>query len=298
MKVAIILAALMLTFSLSSLSTPTAAASANDEVPCVGDYHHLVVGTMEITTRQANGVRDIREKFESQQLDRIYGVGEIYRNYTLLALDDSESEFVEVTHGYKMCLIRGDDAPLEWSHGFSWPQWMYRKYLTCSWFGWLYLCYYWYALEDPINVVLSWTSFPQTGLIYDLRDWLLTRGYVNVPWGCYENRYVYDEGVQQWKVQDVTMMIEGDCTSSTRYHNRMWALTNGFDAVGEHFEHLHLIPLEHHVHSFEAGEAKLASHARPNPCYIVNEDSTWLDNVVSSPPNDGYATRITDITGC
>ncbi len=292
-KAGIIVAALMLTFSLSSLGIPPAAAPADDEVPCVGDYHYLVTGTMEITMTQAGGVRTISEKFESQQLERIYGIGELFRNSTLSATDDSESESTAVTHGYKMCLIKGDDAPLEWSHGFSWPQWIYIRYVGCVNFLW---CSYYYEQADPINVVLSWTSFPQTGLIYGLRDWLLTRGYVDVPWGCYENRYVYDEGVQQWKVQDLTLMMHGDCISSTRYHNRMWALSNGFDAVSEHFEHLHFPT--HHVHSFEAGEAHLALHARPNSCYIVNEDSTWLNNVVSSPPNDGYATRITVITGC
>ncbi len=176
----------------------------------------------------------------------------------------------------------------------SWPQWTYERKQFCFPF----MCYYWFVTTDePINVVLTWTSWPQTGLIYDLRDWLLTQGYTNAA-GCANIQWVYDEVAQEWRSQDVTLMAHGDCFSSYRRHNRMWALANGFDAVHEHYEHLHIDWPPHQVHSWEVGEGHLAYHADLNPCYIVNQDNYWLDNYLADPYNDGYATKISFLSGC
>lgn len=240
-----------------------------------------------MSIKQTGGVRTVSEKFESKQLERIYGlVDTIFMNYTLPAADNTGLEITTTTPGHKMCLIKEDDAVREWSHGFSWPQWTYYK--RC-----FFVC--WYEQAEPVNVVLRWTSWPQTGLIYGLRNHLLSEGYTDTS-GCALTQYVYDEGVQQWRAHDVTLQMHGDCFSSTRYHNRMWALSNGYDAVSEHYEHLHVSG--HHVHNFEAAEDHLADHAATKSCYSVQEDDYWLDNYLVDPYNNGYATRILFLSGC
>ena len=78
-----------------------------------------------------------------------------------------------------------------------------------------------------------------------------------------------------------TKILEGP-----RHHVRLWVIYSGKVVGSAHYK-----DSDPDVISFRAGENKVASYYDP-PSWTVYYDYYYLNNYVSSPYNDGYATRV------
>lgn len=231
------------------------------------------MGTLTTEIKVTDGVRTIKETFESPDLEVIWDVEKLEREFDLRTGESGEWEATEILTDNEFFGIAEADAEKEWSHGYDYPQWAYKKYC----FG-----VYWYERADPMNIGLRWIS------VLGYFNWMLDEGYYDT-WWCQEQRYVYDEIDKRWEAQAKGGAMHGDCWDD-RFHFRIWDMGSGLHAISEHWERM--TSTGHQVITYEDGESHNAVHASHNLCWKIKEDNYWLDNYLEDPYKDGYATII------
>jgi hypothetical protein len=172
---------------------------------------------------------------------------------------------------YKTTILTTSNDPFPW--------WDYPPYLP----RWTWKVWYdefsipHYEKADPVNLV--WEG----GTKSEVKEVLENEGWYD--WVVASNQYIYDPpqyGGSGWE--------EGDdmATSRTfgpRHHVRLWVIYNGKIIGSAHYE-----DRDHDVISFEQAEEKVALYYH-SP-WVITPDHYYLYNYISSPYNDGYATKI------
>ncbi len=172
---------------------------------------------------------------------------------------------------YKTTVITTSEDPFPW--------WDYPPYLP----RWTWKVWYdefsipHYEKADPVNLV--WEG----GTKSEVKEVLENEGWYD--WVVASSQYIYDPpqyGGSGWE--------EGDDMATTitlgpRYHVRLWVIYNGKIIGSAHYE-----DRDHDVISFEQAEEKVSLYYH-SP-WVITPDHYYLYNYISSPYNDGYATKI------
>ena len=173
------------------------------------------------------------------------------------------NEKVSVTE--KAVVLTTADNPYDWwNDGYSYPQW-----------AWAYVAYGIYEREDPINLV--WPS----NTVSTVKSEMLDEGWTDYP--TQYSRYVADP---QWGWAAGDGVADSVTRPNGGYHVRLWQMSSGAVVANAH----HDTASPHTADQYETAEEHVAYFY--NGGWTVYMDNYDLDNYISSPYNNGWATRI------
>ena len=135
--------------------------------------------------------------------------------------------------------------------------------------------YCFYEREGPIN--LAWENTNKN----TVKSEILEEGWYD--WiGEWINHYVYDPE-NGWIIADG--VADEICGWDDRYHVRLWQMSDGDVVANAH----HDDPFPHEPDQYEPVE-ELVAEFYEKPEWTVYEDNYYLNNYVSDPYSNGWAT--------
>jgi len=270
-KIGMLLAAFLLVGSVFAGSVMANTDNSDNKAKPENIYPYTKLqGTMITTYEFKDGYLTITETFSGADLKRIYGEEEI-SNVEKFKIDKNLTGIKRKTEYKELYVIRADEKDkIAILSSYPYPQWTYTL------FGIFFI------RSDPINLAWEDSSEPM------VKSWLQGEGWT---WACSGIQFVFDQGIA--KPQDDSLEDPGSSCFDTegRTHIRLWQLSNGDVVAGAHNEYW--TGTHHMVTSFESGENRVDDDFYDPFWWDVDEDSVYLNNYMSSPYNNGWATVIT-----
>jgi len=234
---------------------------------------HTVEVEHTMICKYEQGYLEIKEIYSGKDIEKKFGVD----NLTRVLKIPVEAEVIGMKEGEEKVLVtektvvltRAND-PFQWWVSYDYPQWTYSRW----WDGTQWI----YEREDPIN--LAWENTD----INAAKAEILEEGWHDIWWPFEYVHYVYDpeDGwIGSDGVADDWLGIWG------RNHTRLWQMSDGDVVANAH----HDDPFPHEPDQYEPVE-ELVAEFYEEPEWTVYEDNYYLNNYVSDPYSNGWATQI------
>jgi hypothetical protein len=237
------------------------------------------VRVVHTTTASYNdGIFTIVDTYSGKEYKEKMGVD----NFTTLkkiSLDKDEAGKNGYAEGYRdtvstettAVFTTANDPPRAYA---GYPEWIFEKDI---WGNYL-------QLDEPTDLIWGNSNINSVK-----NEMVNNHGWIAISFPNEDTYYIYDGS---WKSdQGVATDAYG---LQGRDHVRLWSLSNG-DVLGASHRDSVWDPLNggHHAVNFEDVEWLVADYYLSDWRWIISHNSYYLNNYVSSPYNDGYATTLT-----
>lgn len=222
---------------------------------------------VESTTvyKYEQGNLEIKETYTGKDLEERFGVNNITK-VKKVPMDKTDIRMQEGTE--KVVVV--EKAVVLTTTAYHW--WDYYAYPQWTWSN---VAYTIYEKEDPINLV--WNDNTANTVKSEI---------LNEGWTDYPAQYAHYVADPQWGWSVGDGVADDELRPNGGYHARLWQMSSGAVVANAH----HDTKLLHTADKYEEAEDLVAGFYGTG--WTVNKDDYWLNNIVTTPINDGEATVI------